>query len=105
MGNNDSHLVLLSIDKLQSLLTPVLNKLVVIEKKLNKKAPTHKVGYYRNKDLKEKLGLSPNTIIKYRESGIIPFTMIGEVYLYPINHLDDILKMNSNWDLFLRKAS
>ncbi|MBZ0328264.1 MAG: helix-turn-helix domain-containing protein [Altibacter sp.] len=105
MGNNDSHLVLLSIDKLQSLLNPVLNKLVVIEKYLNNKATTHKVGYYRNKDLKEKLGLSPNTIIKYRESGVIPFTMIGEVYLYPIKQIDDILKMNSNWDLFQNKAS
>lgn len=105
MGNNDSHLVLLSIDKLQGLLNPVLDKLVVIERNLNKKATEHKVGYYRNKDLKDKFGLSPNTIIKYRESGIIPFTMIGEVYLYPIKQIDDILKMNSNWDLFQNKAS
>ncbi|SDB30480.1 Helix-turn-helix domain-containing protein [Flavobacteriaceae bacterium MAR_2010_188] len=105
MGNNDSQLVLVTIDKLESLLNPVLNKLVVIEENLNKKATTHKVGFYRNKDLKDKLGLSPNTIIKYRESGIIPFTMIGEVYLYPIKQLNDILEKNSNWDLFLRKVS
>ena len=104
MRNNDSQVVLVSIDKLESLLNPVINKLVVIEKNLNKKTSTNKVGYYRNKDLKDKLGLSPNTIIKYRESGIIPFTMIGEIYLYPIKNLDDILKINSNWDLFQKKS-
>ena len=104
MGTN-SQLVLLTTDKLESLLNPVLHKLVIIEKNLNKRTTYTKRGYYRNKDLKEKFGLSPNTIIKYRESGIIPFTMIGEVYLYPINQIDDILKMNSNWDLFHNKAS
>lgn len=104
MGSN-SQLVLVPIDKLESLLNPVLNKLDDIEKNLNKKTTTSKRGYYRNKDLKEKFGLSPNTITKYRESGIIPFTMIGEVYLYPINQLDSILEMNSNWDLFQNKAS
>jgi hypothetical protein len=103
--NNEKQLVLVSIDKLQSLLNPVLNKLVIIEKTLNKKTPTNKVGYYRNKDLKIKFGLSPNTIIKYRESGVIPFTVIGEVYLYPIKQLGEVLKMNSNWDLFHRKVS
>ena len=104
MGNN-SQLVLVPIDKLESLLNPVINKLVVIEKNLNKKTTSSKRGYYRNKDLKEKYGLSPNTIIKYRESGIIPFTMIGEVYLYSIKQIEDILEMNSNWDLFQNKAS
>lgn len=102
---NETQLVLVSIDKLESLLNPVFDKLAIIEKNLNKKTPTNKVGYYRNKDIKNNFGLSPNTIIKYRESGIIPFTMIGEVYLYPIKQLNDILEKNSNWDLFLRKVS
>lgn len=105
MENRNSQLVLLSTDKFEHLLNPVLNKLEIIEKNLNKKTTTHKVGYYRNKDLKVNFGLSPNTIIKYRESGVIPFTMLGDVYLYPINQLNDVLKRNSNWDLFQNKAS
>lgn len=105
MENKNSQLVLLSTDKLKSLLSPVLNKLEIIEKNLNKKTNTHNVAYYRNKDLKENFGLSSNTIIKYRDSGIIPFTMIGDVYLYPIIQLNEVLKMNSNWDLFQKKAS
>lgn len=105
MGNSNSQILLVSIDKLESLLNPVLNKLVAIEKNLNKKTTTSKRGYYRNKDLKVKFGLSPNTIIKYRESGIIPFTIIGEVYLYPINQFHNILETNSNLDLFHKKAS
>ena len=105
MGNSESQLVLVSIDKLESLLNPVLNKLAAIEKSLNKKTTTSKRGYYRNKDLKEKFGLSPNTIIKYRESGIIPFTIIGEVYLYPIKQFHKILEINSNLDLYYKKAS
>lgn len=105
MENNNSQLVLLSIDKFERLLNPVIDRLDDIEKNLNKKTTTHKVGYYRNKDLKENFGLSPNTIIKYRESGVIPFTTIGDVYLYPINQLNDVLERNSNWDLFQNKAS
>lgn len=106
MENRDLQLLLLSTDKLQSLLNPVINKLDVIEKKLNKKTSTYNIAkYYRNKDLKENFGLSPNTIIKYRESGLIPFTTIGDVYLYPVTLLNEVLKKNSNWVLFPNKAS
>jgi hypothetical protein len=105
MENRNSQLLLLSTDKLESLLHPVLNKLDVIEKNLNNKVTTSKKSYYRNKDLKDNFGLSPNTIIKYRESGLIPYTKIGDIYLYPIKKLNEILKENSNWILFQNKAS
>lgn len=105
MGNNDSQLVLLSVERLENILYPVLNKLENIEKKLKKEKTKYDDSYYRNTDLKAKFGLSPNTIIKYRESGIIPYTMIGELYLYPKAQFDNLLKMNSNWDLFQNKPS
>ena len=105
MENRDLQLLLLSTDKLQNLLTPVINKLEVIEKKFNKNTSTHNIAYYRNKDLKENFGLSPNTIIKYRESGLIPYTTIGDVYLYPVVLLTEELKKNSNWCLFPNKTS
>ena len=103
MENGDSQLVLVSTGKLESLLVPVLNRLEMIESILNKKTKPNKLGYYRNKDLQERFGLSPNTIIKYRDTGVIPFTMIGDIYLYPIKQLDIILDSNSN--LFQNKAS
>ena len=96
MMQNESPLVLIQFDKLQSLLNPVINKLEAIETKLFKKQQAPK-GYYRNKELKALFGLSPNTIVKYRESGVIPFTMIGELYLYPISKIDEILTKNSNY--------
>ena len=96
MIQNESPLVLIQLDKLQSLLNPVINKLETIEAKLLKKQQAPK-GYYRNKELKALFGLSPNTIIKYRDSGDIPFTMMGEVYLYPISKINEILTKNSNY--------
>lgn len=54
--------------------------------------------YYRNKDLKQVFGISPNTITKYREDGILPYTMLGEIYLYPIAEVDKILKINASFN-------
>ncbi|MBP2284779.1 hypothetical protein H4V97_003097 [Flavobacterium sp. CG_23.5] len=75
MENNNSQLILLSVEKLESILHPIFNKVNSIEEKLKKEKAKHEDDYYRNTDLKAKFGLSPNTIIKYRESGIIPYTM------------------------------
>lgn len=96
MMQKESPVVLIQLDKLQTLLNPVISKLEAIEIKLLKKQQAPK-GYYRNKELKALFGLSPNTIVKYRESGDIPFTMIGELYLYPISKIDEILTKNSNY--------
>ena len=96
MMQNETPLVLIQLDRLQSLINPVINKLDIIEKRITKKQPNTK-GYYRNKDLKDKFGLSPNTIIKYRENNTIPYTTIGDVYLYPISKIDEILNKNSNY--------
>ena len=54
--------------------------------------------YYRNADLKSLFGLSSNTIIKYRETGILPFTRLGDVYLYEICSIEAILSNNSIFD-------
>lgn len=56
--------------------------------------------YYRNKDLKELFGMSDNTILTYRDKNIIPFSIIGELYFYPIADIDALLTKNSNFDLF-----
>lgn len=56
----------------------------------------HTDGYYRNKDLKEKFRLSENTIKKYRILGFLPYSKIGEVYVYPIKMMNKALSENGN---------
>ena len=89
-----------SKEELQNLLTPIISKLEIIDRKLIKSTPSETQGYFRNKDLRKKFGLSANSIIKYRELGLLPFTKIGDVYLYPIEKLEEVLNDNSNWDSF-----
>lgn len=52
--------------------------------------------YYRNEDLKKIFGLSGNTIVKYRRTGILPFTMMGDIFLYDAAKIDKILRENSD---------
>ncbi len=68
-----------------------------ILKKLQDRENLSHQKYYRNKDLKSLFGLSSNTIIKYRDDGILPFTLLGEIYLYPIVEVDRRLKINANY--------
>jgi hypothetical protein len=84
-----------SVRGIQLLLEPIVVKLQNLEielRKLPKKSQTS--NYYRNHDLKQLFGLSNNTIIKYRENGTLPFTRLGDVYLYNVNDIDNILKQN-----------
>lgn len=48
--------------------------------------------YYRNEDLKKMFGLSSNTIVKYRQQGILPFTRLGDIILYDAAKIAKILK-------------
>jgi hypothetical protein len=38
--------------------------------------------------------LSNNTIIKYRQTGILPFTKLGDIYLYESTKIKKILSEN-----------
>ena len=64
--------------------------------------------YYRNSDLKKMFGLTNNTIIKYRDNGILPYTLLGGVYLYDAKAIDEMLeqnKSNSGRRLFYERAN
>ena len=76
-------------------LLPILEALKRLELKTTKEPQRQE--YYRNKDLKKKFKLSPNTIITYRENNTIPYTRIGEIYFYPVNAIDKILSDNANY--------
>lgn len=85
-----------SVRHIQMLLEPIIDRLSSIEAGLKSKTEKSKTKeFYRNADLKSLFGLSPNTIIKYRETGILPFTKLGDVYLYEVSRIEEILRNNS----------
>ena len=94
---------------IQLLLEPIVVKLQNLEnelQKLPKKVQPSK--YYRARDLKELFGLTNNTIIKYRNDGTLPFTLLGGVYLYDANAINEMLeqnKSNSGRRLFYERAN
>jgi hypothetical protein len=86
-----------SVRGIQLLLEPIVVKLQNLEnelQKLPKKVQPSK--YYRAKDLKELFGLTNNTIIKYRNDGILPYTLLGGVYLYDAKAIDEMLEQNKS---------
>jgi hypothetical protein len=80
--------------KVERMLDPVLLKLDKIDLKLGGQNKLDKPAYYRNEDLKKIFGLSNNTIIKYRQTGILPYTKLGEIFLYDSKKIDSILEEN-----------
>ena len=92
---NFNELIIPSVRSIQILLEPIYERLANIESSLKSK-PQKGISkiYYRNADLKDIFGLSSNTIIKYRDTGILPFTMLGEIYLYDIASIESILNNN-----------
>jgi hypothetical protein len=83
-----------TIEGISKMLIPVINSINEISSKIDKIKPPRE--FYRNKDLKELFGLSDNTIIKYRDQNIIPSTKIGDLFYYPVDGINAILKQNSN---------
>ncbi|MDO5980896.1 helix-turn-helix domain-containing protein [Flavivirga spongiicola] len=97
MLTNKSEILIPSVKAIKNLLEPILLKLDHIDSVI-KRTPLNPKSrkYYRNSDLKNIFGLSSNTIIKYRETGVLPYTKLGEVYLYEVKVIDSILKENSS---------
>ncbi|RAR73863.1 hypothetical protein CLV55_103182 [Flavobacterium aciduliphilum] len=93
---NLTELKIPSVRSIQMLLEPIYERLTNIENSLkNQPLKSTPKKYYRNADLKSLFGLSSNTIIKYRETGILPYTRLGDVYLYEVNLVEQILKKNN----------
>lgn len=101
--NKNRQLVIIPLGELQEFLNPIYSKLEIIENKIGK-TKSQPIKYYRNKDLKQIFGLSDNTILKYRETGVIPYTFLDNIFFYPKDEIEKILQENSNWELF-EKAS
>lgn len=92
----NEEIVLPTLGSIRKLLEPVYSRLEAIENRIKQSAQktNQTVRYYRNNDMKRIFGLSNNTIIKYRETGILPYTKLGDIYLYDVQDLDKILTLN-----------
>jgi hypothetical protein len=89
-----------TIDSIKELFEPLLQKISLLEEKLNNL--NSEKEYYRNKDLKKKFGLANKTIQTYRELNVLPYTFIGEIYFYPVDEVNQIMAKNSNFQ-FIKK--
>ncbi len=95
MNEENEALVIPTIKNIKLLLDPINIRLENIETSLNKKeVKPGQSKYYRNQDLKKIFGLSSNTIIKYRETGILPYTKLGDIFLYDVKQIEKILIQN-----------
>lgn len=79
--------------EMKELIDPVVAKLERIDSKISQ-GKVLRPEYYRNEDLKKMFGLSNNTIIKYRQTGILPYTKLGDIFLYDSGKIDKILRSN-----------
>jgi hypothetical protein len=85
-----------TVNSIKLLIEPIFDRLKNIELAINSKQIKENGSkkYYRNADLKNYFGISPNTIIKYRETGVLPYTRLGDVYLYEVAIIERILENN-----------
>lgn len=82
------------IVRVKQMLDPVMMRLEKIDSKIDSKIKITTPTYYRNEDLKRIFGLSNNTIIKYRQTGVLPYTKLGDIFLYDSSRIDQILRDN-----------
>jgi len=82
------------ISAVKELIDPLHVRLEKIDCKLTSQEIKSGIRYYRNEDLKRMFGLSNNTIIKYRQTGILPFTKLGDIFLYEETKIKKILEEN-----------
>ena len=94
MFENESRDKFLFKTVLKKMLEPLYAKLETIDFKLKGQQGVAPKKFYRNEDLKKIFGLSNNTIIKYRQKGILPYTKLGDIFLYDATKIDEILKDN-----------
>lgn len=94
---NQDEIAIPTIGSIKKLLEPIYGRLESIETSIIQSPQkfNNSTKYYRNNDLKKLFGLSNNTIIKYRETGVLPYTKLGDIYLYEVKSIDKILLENN----------
>jgi hypothetical protein len=95
MITTTEELIIPTLGSIKKLLEPIYLRLEKIDTSIQTQNSINQPKkYYRNQDLKKIFGLSSNTIIKYREVGVLPYTKLGDIFLYEIKNIDKILSTN-----------
>lgn len=55
-----------------------------------------KFNYMRSKDVMTEFKISSSQLQNWRIGGTIPYTKIGDTYLYPRNEIKNVLNRNAN---------
>lgn len=76
---------------IKQLLDPLYARLEKIDSKIKGNDTKQTLRYYRNEDLKKIFRLSNNTIVKYQQTGILPYTKMGDIFLYEASKIEKIL--------------
>ncbi|MES2545648.1 MAG: DNA-binding protein [Bacteroidota bacterium] len=92
---SEQEIIIPTVGSIKKLLEPIYFRLDNIDTNFKNQVrkPENK-KYYRNQDLKAVFGLSSNTIIKYRETGLLPYTKLGDIFLYEMDKIEKILASN-----------
>lgn len=95
MSDQFEELIIPTVGSIRKLLNPIYQRLEKIDSTIKVQGTNQYPNkYYRNQDLKKIFGLSNNTIIKYRETGILPYTKLGDIFLYDVKQIEKILIQN-----------
>lgn len=94
MSNESKDYKVSYIVAIKKMLDPLYARLENIDCKIESQGLKKSVRYFRNEDLKKIFGLSNNTIIKYRQTGVLPYTKLGDIYLYDVDKIKKILNEN-----------
>ena len=81
--------------RVEQLIGSLLLRLETIDSNISQ-GKVSRSEYYRNGDLKKMFGLSNNTIIKYWQTGILPYIKLGDIFLYDSGKIDKILRSNES---------
>jgi hypothetical protein len=82
------------LSAIKNMVEPLQARLEKIDSKINGQYVKPRLRYYRNEDLKKIFGLSNNTIIKYRQTGVLPYTKLGDIFLYEASKIEKLLNKN-----------
>jgi len=97
MVKKSQEIVLVAKQEMEMYFQVLTEKIESLEGIIKKQKKPKVKAYYRNKDLEAVFGLSRNTIAKYRKEQILPYSVLGEVYLYPVDKINELLCNNSNY--------
>lgn len=76
----------------------VCSRVTALSQKLREYEKTHQPApyYYNNKDVQQLLGVGDKLIRKYRDTGLLSYTKVGDKYSYSQKDIIEFLERNKH---------